>query len=159
MARAIGKQITELVQLYTKEQKYDRTNSSFDHKLKLFENKYKRIELPEEAFMKAFPVILKGLAEDHFNNNKLSELPFNKACANIYNFFERPNYYRQNLDEWNNTTLFSISTKNPNKTIYENVQLLINKLCELQYSLTPALRNTEFLHNKIVTVCQGSPVC
>jgi len=96
VARAIGKQITELARLYTEEQKYNRTNGSFDHKLKLFENKYKRIKLPEEVFIKAFPVMLKGLAEDHFNNNKLSKLLFNKACAN---FFEGPNYHWQNLDK------------------------------------------------------------
>ena len=109
--------------------------------------------------MKAFPVMLKGLAEDHFNNNKLSKLLFNKACANIHNFFEGPNYHWQNLDKQNNTTLFLISTKNPDKTIYKNVQLLINKLRELQYGLAPALRNNEFLHSKIVTACQGSPAC
>ena len=35
----------------------------------------------------------------------------------------------------------------------ESVQLLINKLRQLQYGLTPALRNTEFLYNKLVTAC------
>jgi hypothetical protein len=109
--------------------------------------------------MKAFPTMLKGLAQDHFYNNQLSSHTLKEACTNLRNFFEGPGYHRRNLDEWNSITLASTIVKNPEKTTYENVQLLINKLRQLQYGLPPALRNTEFLHNKLVTACQGSPAC
>jgi hypothetical protein len=109
--------------------------------------------------MKAFPTMLKGLAQDHFYNNQLSSRTLEEVCTNLRNFFEGPGYHRRNLDEWNSTTLASTIAKNPEKTTYENVQLLINKLRQLQYGLSPALRNTEFLHNKLVTACQGSPAC
>ena len=107
------------------------------------------------------PTMLKGLAQDHYYNSQLSIRSFGDACTNIRSFFEVPTYHRRNLDEWNNTDLASITAKDENykKPIYENVQLLINKLRQLQYCLSPALRTDEFLHNKIVTACQGSPAC
>ena len=76
------------------------------------------------------------------------------ACTNIRSFFEGPGYYRRNLDKWNATTLASMTAKHPKKSVYEVVQLLINDLRQLQYGLTPALRSTEFLYNKIVTSCR-----
>ena len=36
---------------------------------------------------------------------------------------------------------------------------MINKLRQVQYSLTPALRTIEFLYNKVVIAYQGSPAC
>ena len=102
--------------------------------------------------------MLKGLVQDHFYNNQLSSRTLEEACTNLRNFFEGPGYHCRNLDEWNSITLASTIVKNPKKTIYENIQLLINKLRQLQYSLPPALRNTKFLYNKLVIICQGSPI-
>jgi hypothetical protein len=160
-ARSTGAQIAEIAKIYTDEQKYDGTNGSFDHKLTIFIDICRRVDLPEPMLVKAFPTMLKGLAQDHYYNSQLSIRLFADACTNIRSFFEGPTYHRRNLDEWNNTDLASITAKDDNykKPIYENVQLLINKLRQLQYCLNPALRTDEFLHNKIVTACQGSPAC
>jgi hypothetical protein len=64
---------------------------------------------------------------------------------NICSFFEGPGYHQRNLVEWNNTDLTTITSQNPGKSIYENVQVLVNTLYKLQYGLTLALRSTEFL--------------
>jgi hypothetical protein len=74
----------------------------------------------------------------------------------IRNFFEGPTYLRCNLTKWNTTNLTTITEENPDKSIYENVQQLINTLYELQYRLEPDLQTTTFLHNKIITSCEGS---
>jgi hypothetical protein len=153
------KLISEVAKIYTEEQKYDGTNGSFDHKLTIFLDICQRVELPQEALMRAFPAMLKGLALDHYYNALLSQCTYQEACDNIRGFFERPGYHRRNLDQWNAITLASVTVKNPDKSTYENVLLLINELRQLQYGLTPALRSTEFLHDKIVTSCQGSPAC
>jgi hypothetical protein len=151
-ARLIG----EVAKIYTEEQKYDGSNGNFDHKLTIFLDICQRVELPQEALMRAFPTMLKGLAQDHFYSNQLSQRTYEEACINIRSFFEGPGFERRNLDKWNATTLASVTAKFPEKTTFETVQLLINELRQLQYGLTPNLRNTEFLHNKIITSCQGS---
>jgi hypothetical protein len=56
-----GKLIGEIAKIYYKVQKYNGTNSSFDYKLTIFLDICQRIELPEEALVRAFPTILKGL--------------------------------------------------------------------------------------------------
>ena len=81
--------------------------------------------------MKAFPTMLKGLAQDHFYNNQLSQRTFIDACTNLRTFFKGPGYHRQNLDKWNATTLASIAEEDPKKSTYKNIQLLINRLRQL----------------------------
>jgi hypothetical protein len=154
-----GKLIGEVAKIYSEAQKYDGTNGSFDHKLTIFLDICQRVELPEEALARAFPTMLKGLAQDHFYNNQLSSRTYEEACTNIRSFFEGPGFHRRNLDKWNATTLATMTAKDPEKTTFELVQMLINDLRKLQYGLAPALRSTEFLHNKIITSCQGSPAC
>ena len=95
--------------------------------------------------------MLKGLALDQYYTNNLSRKSISEACESLRTFFEGAGYHRRNLDRWNATTLATVTADNPDKSIYENVQELINNLRKLQYGLTPALRSVEFLHNKIVT--------
>jgi hypothetical protein len=158
-ASSSAKLISEVAKIYTNEQRYDGSNGSFDYKLTIFLDICQRVDLPKEALMRAFPTMLKGLAQDHFYNNQLSNRTFDETCTNLRNFFEGPGYHRRNLDKWNSVTLASITSENPDKSTYEVVQLLINTLRQLQYGLTPALRSMEFLYNKLVTACQGSPAC
>jgi hypothetical protein len=154
-----GKEIGIVAKIYTEEQKYGGIDESFDYKLKIFYDICKRAGLPNTAYIDAFPTMLKGLAQDHFYNHDLSERPFDQACTHLRNFFEGPGYYRKNLDEWNATTLASIVQENTSKTLYQCLQLLITKLRNLQHGLTHGLRTTDFLHNKLVTACQGIPAC
>ena len=113
--------ISEIAKIYTDEQKYDGSNGSFDQKLTIFLDICQRVKLPEEALIKAFPTMLKGLAQDHFYSNKLSQHTYPEACANIRNFFKGPGYNRRNLDKWNLITLATVTIENPGKTTFENI--------------------------------------
>jgi hypothetical protein len=148
-----------VAKIYTEEQKYDGVNGSFDLKLAIFLDICQRVDLPASCLLRAFPTMLKGLALDHFYNNQLSRLTYKEACNSIQNFFEGLRYQRRNFDKWNSISLSSITAENPNKSVYENVQMLINTLRQLQYSLVPTLCSTDFLHNKIVSSYQGHPAC
>jgi hypothetical protein len=90
--------MVEVAKIYTNEQKYDGTNGSFNYKLTIFLDIYRRIKLPEEAFMRAFPTILKGLALDYFYNALLLQRTYQEAYNNIRGFFKGPGYYKRNLD-------------------------------------------------------------
>ena len=63
--------------MYTKEQKYSKIDESFDYKLKIFYDIYKRARLLNIAYINAFPIMLKSLAQDYFYNHDLSRRPFN----------------------------------------------------------------------------------
>ena len=150
---------TTVLKLYTDEQKYDGVSSSFDFKLTIFHNICKRSGLPPDGYMTAFPIMLKGLALDHFFNSDLEGRTFTEACNHIRHFFEGPEYYRRNLTEWNTQTLQSIIDENPDKKIYQCFQLLVNKLLKQRHGLHPDFRTDMALTNKIVTACQGVPAC
>ena len=75
------------------------------------------------------------------------------------NFFEGPEYYRKNLIEWNATTLQGTIDENAEKSVYQCLQLLIDKLCKQQHGIHPKLQTQLFLTNKLVTACQGVPAC
>ena len=56
--------------MYIEEQKYGGLNESLDFKLTIFYDIYNRTDMPPEAYLKAFPIILKGIALEHFYNTK-----------------------------------------------------------------------------------------
>ena len=66
---------------------------------------------------------------------------------------------QQNLAEWNSLSLKDIMLNNQEKPTSECLRLLLNKLSSLQHGLMPTLRGIDFLHNKVVTACQGVPAC
>jgi hypothetical protein len=72
--------ISEVAKIYTEEQKYNGINSSFDLKLAIFLDICHRVDLPTDCLLRAFPIMLKGLALDHFYNNQLSGLTYKEAC-------------------------------------------------------------------------------
>ena len=108
-----------MTKMYTDSQKYDGVSESFDFKLAIFEDTYKRASLQLDDYMVAFPTMLKGLAQDHYYNRGLSARTYAEACTHIRNFFKGPKFYRKNLAEWNATTLQGIIDANTNKTIYQ----------------------------------------
>ncbi len=63
--------------------KYNRISSHLDYKLIIFYNIYKRVDLLREVYIRAFPIILKGLAKAHYYNAILSRLSYFNAYNNI----------------------------------------------------------------------------
>jgi len=108
-----------MAKIYTEEQKYGGINESLNYKLTIFYNICNRADVPQEAYLKAFPTMLKGLALDHFYINQLSRLPFAKACEHLWNFFKELGFQRKNLDKWNTIILTTVIAENIDKSISE----------------------------------------
>ena len=103
--------------------------------------------------------MLKGLAQAHYYNSSLSTKPFDYVRTHMRTYFEGPEYYRKNLTEWNAISLDGVRNENPDKSILQCLQLLIDKLCTLQYAIDIEFRTPRMLANKLVTACQGVPAC
>jgi hypothetical protein len=154
-----SKELATVAKLYTDDQKYTGVDDSFDFKLTIFHDICNRAGLPPDGHMIAFPTMLKGLAQAHYYNCSLSTKPFDAACTHMRNFFEGPEYYRKNLTEWNAITLQGFIDSNPEKSLLQCLQLLIDKLCKQQHAIDVELRTPRVLTNKLVTACQGVPAC
>ena len=144
-----------VAKMYMDSQKYDGVNKSFDFKLIIFKNIYRRASLQPNDYMIAFPIMLKGLAQDHYYNCTLLARIYLKACIYMQNFFEGPEFYKKNFVEWNTITLQGIINANTDKPVYQCLQLLIDKLYKQQHGINPEFRTLLFLTNKLVMACQG----
>jgi hypothetical protein len=60
-----------VAKIYIKEQKYNSINGSFNYKLTIFLDICNCVKLLEEGYLRAFLIMLKGLALDYFYNAKL----------------------------------------------------------------------------------------
>src|SRR6266700_1445571 len=84
----VYKKIAIIAKVYTDGQKYNRT-ISFNYKLTIFYNIYKRSSLPYKGYATTFPIILKGLAEDHYYSSNLADKLFKGTCIYMRNFFKK----------------------------------------------------------------------
>lgn len=154
-----GSAIANIGKLMTNDLRWDGYNSSFDHKLRIFLDTCHRVQLPHTAIMAAFPCMLKGMALTRYYNNNLSAVSFDIACGNLRGFFESSGFKRRNLDTWNGISLGVIISQNPEKTMGEAVRILVETLEGLQQSLDKDFQTARFLHNKLITSCEGIPAC
>jgi hypothetical protein len=72
-------------------------SNSFDFKLTIFYNIYRRSGLPPEGYITVFPIMLKGLTQVYYYNYSLSTKQFDTICTYMRNFFEGLEYYQKNL--------------------------------------------------------------
>jgi hypothetical protein len=75
--KGYGRELGIIIKIYTEESKYGGNGDSFDFKLAIFYNIYRRANIPHKAKAKAFPIMLKGLALNFFYlNNTINKLSF-----------------------------------------------------------------------------------
>jgi len=53
----------------------------------IFYNIYNQVGLPLELYSKAFPALLKGIAENYYYNNRLMKCTLEEAIMRIKSFF------------------------------------------------------------------------
>ncbi|KAI9043112.1 uncharacterized protein KD926_004615 [Aspergillus affinis] len=115
----LSKEIASVTKIYTEDQKYSGTdNSSLDFKLNIFYDICSRAGLLLHGYKAALLTMLKGVAEDHYYSSGLSLKTFQEACHHLRQFFEGPEFYRQNLTKWNTISLQKIMNDNHKKSIY-----------------------------------------
>jgi len=68
-SQGFGKELTNLAKMYTEDNKYSGEDDNFDFKLTIFYDLCSRADVPQEAKVKAYPIMLRGLALDHYYTN------------------------------------------------------------------------------------------
>jgi Reverse transcriptase (RNA-dependent DNA polymerase) len=159
-----GREITTLMKMYSTDIKYGGEGDNFDFKLTIFHDMCGRADVPEEAKAKAYPVMLRGLALDHYystviNAIKTYGLSFRQMCDTTRTHFESPEYKRGVLAKWNAYSLKEVMRTNKGKSTIDSLQVLIKELRHMQHGLDIELRGDKFFHNKLITACQNVPAC
>ena len=98
--------------------------------------------------------MLYSIALNFYYKNKATYTTFNSICNAIYNYFKGLKYKRGILTKWNTITFKTVIIKSEGKSTEDCLQLLLNNLRYLQYSLNANLCNNDFLYNKLIITCQ-----
>jgi hypothetical protein len=155
-----GRELANMTKMYTPEMKYGSEGDNFGLKLIIFTDIANRVDLPEEGYHKALPIMLKGLALDYYYTDLIQlHGTFLQLCNAIQEHFEDANYKRGNLAEWNKLDLAYIKSQNPDKSTNYCFQLLVNKLRTLRHGLSADLHTEGFMLNKLVLACRDFPDC
>ena len=85
--------------MYIEELKYNSINGSFNYKLIIFYSICNRFNIPQEAYNKALPIILTGLALNQYFNGGLGNLLFKNTYKYLRNFFKSPSLEYKNLSK------------------------------------------------------------
>ena len=97
--------------------------------------------------------MLYGITFNFYYKNKATYTIFNGICNAIYNHFKGLKYKRRVLIKQNTITFKTVIIKSKGKPIKDCLQLLLNNICYLQYSLNTNLYNDNFLYNKLIVAC------
>ena len=83
-SKGYGQELNTIIKIYIEESKYKSNRDSFNFKLTIFYNIYRCTNILYKAKVKAFPIILKGLALNFFYlNNTINKLSFQDICSTI----------------------------------------------------------------------------
>ena len=78
------RELSIIIKIYIEESKYRGDRDSFNFKLAIFYNIYRRANILYKAKAKAFPIILKGLVLNfYYLNNTINKSSFQDICSAV----------------------------------------------------------------------------
>ena len=83
--------------MYIEKSKYNKKNDNFDCKLTIFNDFYNRVNIPQEAKIKGFLIMLYGITLNFYYKNKATYTTFNNIYNAICNHFKGLKYKRKVL--------------------------------------------------------------
>jgi hypothetical protein len=84
MLKGYEQEFNIIIKIYIKESKYKSDRDSFNFKLAIFYDIYRRANIPYKAKAKAFPIMLKGLVLNFFYlNNTINKSSFQDICSAV----------------------------------------------------------------------------
>jgi hypothetical protein len=106
-----SRELSNITKIYIEGWKYGDGQDNFNLKLIIFRDICARVELPENAYKKALPIMLKGRALEYYYTGLIQKnLEFNQLCTAIEQHFEDANHRRNTLTEWNNLDLSTLKS-------------------------------------------------
>ncbi|RAL61913.1 hypothetical protein DID88_002402 [Monilinia fructigena] len=152
--------LVDLSKIYRDDDRYKGIDDSFELKISIFGEHCRRVCVPSEMTMIAFPIMLSGAARDYYQAN-LSNLPdsFDGLCEMMVKNFEGPEHQRNMLLKWNNVTFKAYIEKSPTVDPQEVFNTMIADLRFLQHTIPMNMRDSQSYYIKILSACDGVPEC
>ena len=88
-----GRELANLIKLYSENDKYGADGDSLEFKLAVFKDLCNRASLPSHQYHLAYPTMLRGLPlSDYYSNkkNSIGQLSFQQIVNSTKHYFESP---------------------------------------------------------------------
>ncbi|SLM34286.1 hypothetical protein LPUS_03028 [Lasallia pustulata] len=133
---------------------------SFNYKFTIFVDHCERAKVPPDALLKAFPIMLTGIAlEFYYINCQGKYHTINDLFAIFKNYFKGDKHKRNKLSEWNGINLRTAIQMKPDKPIAETFRAMVQQLQQIQRGLSGEMRTDNMLRQKIIASCEDHPAC
>ncbi|POS87205.1 hypothetical protein EPUL_003334 [Erysiphe pulchra] len=154
-----GRELTDFSKCYNTDMKYGGSDDRFDYKLSIFYDVCNRIQPPEWQWKSAISIMLKSRALVFFYRTLLpkitTEMTFHQVITSIRNNFEGESYKRLVQQQWRKVSLSSVIEENPDKSMSEHLETLIETPQDLQLGLDSKYRD-DHLRDKLIQACEGN---
>ncbi|CAD6503150.1 BgTH12-02819 [Blumeria graminis f. sp. triticale] len=145
------------------DQKYGGNTDCFEYKLNIFNMYCSQLNISNnEIKAKAFPQMLKGTAFQFYvtiTTNQVIVPTFVQICDVIRSYFEIDEWKRARLTEFNSTTLKKVISNNPTKSLKDSMDILVDKLQQLQLGLASPFRTDSLLCQTLILACAPVEAC
>jgi hypothetical protein len=154
------KRLADLAKLYNNEEiKYGGdTYEVIESKLLILYDCCCHLGIPAEQYSNTLPTMLKGRVLT-FYYDRLCNTPklrnFQDMVSRVKAHFKNEERSQMYLLDWRNTTLLKVINENPGKPKYECLELLFDKLTNIQWALPSIGSLEESLRIQIFNACQG----
>jgi hypothetical protein len=155
-----GRELANLLKIYSDDMKYGGGEDSLDMKLQIFYDMCPKAGVPPGSYSSAFSIMLKGDARDYYYD-KISGrgLTFSAMTKTIREHFETEERRQQMLSKWNTTTLRGIIRDNDSKDMVECFELLLKELQKAQKGLAEGYQTEDNLRDRLINACREVQEC
>jgi len=160
---SLTKMITDLAKFYISDDKkyggeaYD----ILDTKLQIFKDCCEKVGMPEVYYHKGYSLMLKGRASRFYYSSLTTKEPITfetMVCATKVHFETEENRQLY-MSDWRETTYPRIIAANPSKSRLECLQLLYDKLQQVQEGLSKEYQQDYNLREQVISACRGVKEC
>lgn len=131
-----------------------------DLKLALFNEQCDQANVPMERKNSALSALLSGSALNFYSTYVKSETSnMHEMIAKIRSRFVTSKTAQALTREWDSTSLDYYEKKNPDKSLWEVLDLMIKRLHELHVCMPRVIQNDEILKHFLLNACDGFEPC
>lgn len=155
-----AREVLSLIKMYTNESKYSGTNDSFAMKWKIFQRNCGHAGIQPSDMPEVFPYMLTGQALLHYQQNEeqFSTMTCAEQAKTMSSYFEGTRHRANLMHEWKSITLEDYIKANRGKSTITCLDMMINRLRQVQATIRPAGNSEDEMRMKLITACDEVPI-
>ncbi|KAF1357346.1 hypothetical protein EJ07DRAFT_128601, partial [Lizonia empirigonia] len=154
--------LTNLAKIYSENEKF--TGDKYDvlsNKIVIFKEHCAKVGITHDKYATAISIMLSGKASAYYYTSIASQnLSFEGIVAKLSAYFHTTENHQMFLNEWRTIMLKKVIADNPDKTLPQCLEEVIEKLHKVYLAMAQHNgQNETSLANQLLSACQGVKAC